>query len=267
MGLHQMHGQPIHAQLHQMIRFSHPPPVHAEHLPHAWQKSKYGTKVQFADGPSLAPILDATDTKRNQEIVSVLLYYARAVDSTLLAALGTIATQQAKSTHDTMEAITQLLNYCATHPDATIQYHASNMILWIHSNASYLTAPKGQLCTTGYHFLSTRPTMMPTVADPPPPDNGPIDVLCQIMHLVLASAAKAKLGTLFLSAKHACPLCIALQELGHDQPTTVIQTEIPLPPALPMTTSNKNDPNLSTCAFTGSVTRSIKASTIFLAAR
>jgi len=211
-----MHGQPIHAQLHRMIRFSHPPPVHVEHLPHAWQKSKYGTKVQFADGPSLAPILDATDTKRNQEIVSVLLYYARAVDSTLLAALGTIATQQAKGTHDTMEAITQLLNYCTMHPNATIRYHASNMTLWIHSNASYVTAPKGQSHAVGYHFLSTRPTMMPMAAEPPPLDNEPINVLCRIMCPVLASTAKAKLGALFLNAKHACPRCIALQELGHN---------------------------------------------------
>ncbi len=66
---------------------------------------------------------------------------------------------------------------------------------------------------------------MPTVAEPPPVDNGPINVLYQIMCPVLASAAKAKLGALFLNAKHACPQHIALQELGHDQPTTPIQTD------------------------------------------
>jgi len=86
------------------------------------------------------------------------------VDSTLLAALGTIATQQAKGTCDTMEAIMQLLDYCAMHPNATIGYHASNMVLWIHSNASYLTAPKSCLRTVGYHFLSTKPPMLHTVA-------------------------------------------------------------------------------------------------------
>jgi len=53
------------------------------------------------------------------------------VDSTLLTALGTVAMQQAHGTIKTMEAITKLLNYCATHPNATIWYHPSNMILWV----------------------------------------------------------------------------------------------------------------------------------------
>jgi len=80
-----------------------------------------------------------------------------------------------------MEAITQLLNYCTMHPDTTAQYHTSDMVLWIHSNASYLMAPKSCSCTAGYYFLSTKPPTLPTAADPPPLDNGPIDVLCQIM--------------------------------------------------------------------------------------
>ena len=78
--------------------------------------------------PDHTPALDAADRQRVQEVIGVLLYYARAVDSTLLTALGTLATQQAKGTHATMMAIMQLLNYCATHPDATIWYHASDMV-------------------------------------------------------------------------------------------------------------------------------------------
>jgi len=124
-----------------------------------------------------------------------------------------------------MEAITQLLNYCATHPDATVRYHASDMVLWIHSDASYLTAPKGRSRAAGYHFLSSTPPSTMSSDTDPPNDNGPIDVLCQIMRPVLASAAEAKLGALFLNAKHACPLRIALLELGHPQPATPIQTD------------------------------------------
>jgi hypothetical protein len=33
----------------------------------------------------------------------------------------------------------QLLDYLATHPYAAIRYHASDMILHIHSDASYLS--------------------------------------------------------------------------------------------------------------------------------
>jgi hypothetical protein len=40
---------------------------------------------------------------------------------------------------DTDAKVLQLLNYCTTHPSATIRYHASNMILNIHSDAGYLS--------------------------------------------------------------------------------------------------------------------------------
>lgn len=35
-----------------------------------------------------------------------------------------------------MKHVVQLLNYCATHPNAIICYHASDMILAIESDAS-----------------------------------------------------------------------------------------------------------------------------------
>ena len=66
------------------------------------------------------------------------MFYARAVDVTMLKAIGTIATQQSTPTEATMQAVTKLLNYAASHPDAQLQYTASDMILWIDSDASYL---------------------------------------------------------------------------------------------------------------------------------
>jgi len=139
--------------------------------------------------------------------------------------LGTLATQQAHGTQATMEALTQLLNYCATHPHAVIRYQASDMVLWTHSDASYLTAPKGRSRAAGYCFLSERPSKPPTATDEPPPDNGPVHVLCQIMKQVVASAAEAELGALFLNAQTICPFRIALEELGHPQPATPLQTD------------------------------------------
>jgi hypothetical protein len=67
------------------------------------------------------------------------LYYARAVDPTVLMPLNDIATEQTKATEKTQAATNQLLDYLATHRDATIRYHASDMILHIHSDASYLS--------------------------------------------------------------------------------------------------------------------------------
>ena len=45
------------------------------------------------------------------------------------------------------------------------------------------------------------------------------------MREVLSSAAEAELGALFHKGKQACPLCIALEELGHPQLTTPMATD------------------------------------------
>jgi hypothetical protein len=66
-------------------------------------------------------------TKRNTiptEVVGTFLDYARAIDSTMLRSLGTLAAQQQNGTEQTMEALTQFLNYAATNPDAVIAFQA-----------------------------------------------------------------------------------------------------------------------------------------------
>ena len=70
-------------------------------------------------------------------VARTLLYYARAVATTILTALSSIATEQAKPTQETMKKVKQLLDYCATQEEAIITYNASKMILAIHSNAGY----------------------------------------------------------------------------------------------------------------------------------
>ncbi len=45
------------------------------------------------------------------------------------------------------------------------------------------------------------------------------------MHNVLASAAKAKIGALFLNGQEALPIRVTLTELGHMQPATPMQTD------------------------------------------
>ena len=189
---------------------------------------QYGAKTQYAPLPDASPALDAADTKRVQEILGTLLFYTRAVDSTLLAAIGELASQQAHGTAATMRGIVHLLNYCATHPDAQVRYHKSDMILWVESDASYLSVSKARSRAGGYFFLSSRPidpTKAPGPNDPAPPANGAIAVLCQIMREVVSSAAEAELAALFHNGKDACPMRITLEELGHPQPATPLQTD------------------------------------------
>jgi len=171
-----------------LLQFHHPHPKQPEHALHTWQHPIYGTKVQYAPKPDHTTALDVTDcSKHMQEVIGILLYYARVVDPTMLVTLGTLTTQKTNSTQATMQALTHLLNYCATHPDAIICSHASDMVLWTHINASYLTASKEHLQVNSYSFLSSWPITSPTATDPAPPDNGPIHVLCQIMCQVISS--------------------------------------------------------------------------------
>ena len=62
-----------------LYRFAHEPPPQPQHPPHAWLKPTCGAATQYtAPKDTLAP-LDASVTKRLQEIIGLLLYYARAI--------------------------------------------------------------------------------------------------------------------------------------------------------------------------------------------
>jgi hypothetical protein len=89
-------------------------------------------------------VLSPSGEKRIQQVVGYLLYYGRAVDSAILTVISALASQQATATEDTIKKLLQLLNYCASHPDATIHYTASDMVLNIHSDACYLNKPEAR---------------------------------------------------------------------------------------------------------------------------
>lgn len=75
----------------------------------------------------------------------------------MLVAFNSLVVQQNKATHVTAKQIAHFLNYCATHPNACIEYHHSNMILHIHSDASYLSEPGARNKVGGYSFLGLHP--------------------------------------------------------------------------------------------------------------
>jgi hypothetical protein len=174
----------------------------------------------------LSPELPPTDKTKIQEIIGTLLYYGRAVDSTILVALGSLASTQAKSTQATADAVTQLLDYCTTHPDAVVRFHASKMQLNIHSDASYLSEINARSRAGGLFFLSDpAPAARIDPDSHPPPINGAVHVHSSIMSVVLSSATEAETGALFHNAKDAAPLRIVLDEMGHPQQATPIQTD------------------------------------------
>ncbi len=94
------------------------------------------------------------------------------------------------------------------------------MILNVHSDASYISAPKARSRAEGYFFLGS----LPRNGDPIKL-NCTSHVQCTILKLVAASAAEAKLGALFLNAQDAKVFCLILAKLGHPQPPTPIHIE------------------------------------------
>ncbi len=177
----------------------------------------YGAQQQLVPNDDTSPPLNTAGIKRIQGIVGSLLYYARAVDNTLLVALSAISSQQAKATENTARAANQLLDYVATYPADGTTYCASAMVLAAHSDASFLTEPGSRSQTGAYIFLSED--------DPIPRFNGPILTSATIIKFVMASAAEAKLAALYLTAREMIPLRNALTEMGWPQPKSPIQTD------------------------------------------
>ena len=89
-----------------------------------------------------------------------------------------------------MEKAKLLLDYVATHPDAVLTYSKSNMILAVHSDASYLTEPKARSRAGGHFFMSNQ--------DKNPPNNGAVLNIAKIIKNVMTSAADAEIGALFI---------------------------------------------------------------------
>jgi hypothetical protein len=114
-------------------------------------------------------------------------------------------------------SVNQFIDYMWTHLNAKIRYRASEKILSLHSDASYLIAPKAQSHAGGYFFLGSilQDTELIFI-------NGTIHFTCTILKLVAASANEAELGAFFPNAQGAKVIQLVLKELRHLQPPTPI---------------------------------------------
>jgi hypothetical protein len=204
----------------QLLWYEHPHPAKPQHCPYNPNSIKYGQDNQATDPIDTSPKLDEANKNCIQQIVRSFLYYACAVNPTILMALSAIASQQASPTEDTCNRVNQFLDYMATHPDAKIQYPASNMVLNVHPNASNLSAPHAGSRAGGYFFLGSTPH-----DGSPIQINGAVHITCTILKLVAASTAEAELGALFFNAQEAKVIRLILEELGHPQPPTPIHID------------------------------------------
>jgi hypothetical protein len=163
----------------QLTKYNHVAPLKPQHCPYSPNPLKYNKYKQLPSTLDKSPPLDKAQKKHVHQIVSSFLYYAQAVDPTILLALLEIALQQAAPTKNTMNHVNQFLDYMWTHPDVTIRYHASDLILNVHSDTTYLSAQKACSRAGGYFFLDS----IPHNTDPIQL-NGAIHITCTILKLV-----------------------------------------------------------------------------------
>ena len=145
-----------------------------------------------------------------------MLFLGRAVDSTLLCPVSAIASTSESPTEDTMRHTEQLLDHIATQEEAVITFKASKMELAAHSDASYLSEPKARSRAGGHFILSDGAAV--------PGNNGAVLNVAHIIKHVMTSATEAELATLYIMAREAVCIRIILEEMGHKQPPTPLQT-------------------------------------------
>jgi hypothetical protein len=200
-----------------LSKFQHDFPKHPQLTPSPYITPVYGAKTQYATRDETPP-LTAQQCLTIQKVTGSVLCYARAFDPTVLIPLNDIATEKTKATEKTQATTNQMLDYLATHPDATIRYHASDMILHIHSDASYLSVYNARSRLGGLFFLGNNSPKQDAL-------NGSILNVAAVIKNVVASAAESEVGACFHNAQSGAPLRVALTKLGHIQPPTPLRTD------------------------------------------
>ena len=87
----------------------------------------------------------------------------------------------------------------------------------VHSVASYLSKPKASYRTYGHFFLSGNSSV--------PHNNGAVLNIAHLIKHIMSSAPDAKLAARYMVAQEAIYIHIIVQELGHNQPPTLLQTD------------------------------------------
>jgi hypothetical protein len=105
---------------------------------------QFGSEAQEPLPEDKSPQLDKAGINCGQQIVGSILYYARVVDMTILMALSTIMSKQTLAPEKTMIKCTQFLDHLASNSDAKVCFYTSDMVMNIHSNASYLSEAKAR---------------------------------------------------------------------------------------------------------------------------
>ena len=102
-----------------------------------------------------SPPLTPKQKLQLQRIVGKFLYFARATDETMGQGLNQLLTKS-EGSEATLTAQQHFLDYCYWNPEPVKLYKASDMILFVQSNASNLTAPDSKSRAVGFSIWETK---------------------------------------------------------------------------------------------------------------
>ena len=126
-----------------LLQFQHELLTQHFYAPSKFNPPQYGVKQQFTTVDT-SPPLTPEQTKRLAKVTGKFLYIVRALDNTMMHALKDLATAKSNGSQETPKAVIYFLKYCASIPNPSKMYTASDMILSIHSDAAYLVASKAR---------------------------------------------------------------------------------------------------------------------------
>jgi hypothetical protein len=92
-----------------LSKFQHDSPNHPQHTPSRYVTPVYGAKTQYATKDETPPLTEQ-QCLTIQKVTGSVLYYARAVDPTILMPLNDIATEQTKATEKIQADKNQMLD-------------------------------------------------------------------------------------------------------------------------------------------------------------
>ena len=110
-----------------LTRFQHKQPSKLQHQPFPHVPPKYAVHTQYPLPEDTSPPATTQDKKFIQQVTWTLLYYAWAINNTILTALSTITAEQAAPIQWMLQNTKQLLNFAATQGNTIIVYNTSNV--------------------------------------------------------------------------------------------------------------------------------------------
>jgi hypothetical protein len=119
------------------------------------------------------------------------------------------------------------------------------MILYIHSDASYLSEREAKSRAGGFFHMGNSVNISNKLT------NGAILIISTVLKHVMSSAAEAEIGAVFINSKEGAVLRTTLEELGHPQPPKPLETDNTTATGYSNGTIKQNAQKQWTCVFIG----------------